>query len=82
MNVENVPVQSISEHGQKLLARVELPAPRSGEYGYVLRCQHCGFSYGVEGNEDWNRKCPKCQGGKPGTARVTMLKFDDIIGRL
>lgn len=32
----------------------------------VLRCEECGHEYGSNGSNNHNRKCPKCQGGKPG----------------
>lgn len=35
---------------------------------YKLKCQNddCGFKYGVNGTDIFQRKCPKCQGGRPG----------------
>lgn len=32
----------------------------------VLRCEKCGHEYGSNGSNNHNRKCPNCQGGKPG----------------
>lgn len=33
---------------------------------YVLRCGGCGREYGSNGSDIHQRKCPYCQGGKPG----------------
>lgn len=33
---------------------------------YRVRCSRCGLVYGANGTDGWQRKCPKCQGGKPG----------------
>lgn len=40
------------------------------QYVYVLRCGPCGGEYGANGSDIFQRKCPRCQGGKPG------LRFD------
>ena len=33
---------------------------------YKMRCGHCHHVYGANGSDVHHRKCPKCQGGKPG----------------
>lgn len=35
-------------------------------YLYVLRCERCGNEYVANGSDIFQRKCPQCQGGKPG----------------
>jgi hypothetical protein len=35
---------------------------------YVLRCGICGHEYGTNGTDIFQRKCPKCAGGRPGLA--------------
>jgi len=37
-----------------------------GQYVYIIQCTRCGLIYGANGSDIWERKCPKCQGGKPG----------------
>ena len=32
---------------------------------YHMTCLHCGHHYFANGTDIWQRKCPKCQGGKP-----------------
>ncbi len=40
----------------------------AGQNLYVLKCQRagCGFEYAEEGIRVHQRRCPKCDGGKPG----------------
>lgn len=33
---------------------------------YVLRCDMCTHEYGANGSDIHLRKCPACQGGRPG----------------
>lgn len=39
---------------------------RRGQAVYALRCGDCGFSYGCNGLDIKERRCPRCQGGVPG----------------
>ena len=32
---------------------------------YSLECLNCGNAYKSNGSDIWQRKCPRCQGGKP-----------------
>jgi hypothetical protein len=32
---------------------------------YAMECLNCGHCYKANGSDIWQRKCPKCQGGKP-----------------
>ncbi len=31
---------------------------------YLMKCGYCSFEYVANGCDVWQRKCPKCQGGK------------------
>lgn len=42
------------------------------QYMYELRCKHCGHTYGANGSDIHERKCPKCQGGRPGIPPARM----------
>jgi hypothetical protein len=33
---------------------------------FQLACSRCGHNYGANSGDIWERKCPKCQGGKEG----------------
>jgi hypothetical protein len=42
------------------------PGNDHGQYSYRLACLFCGHEYGANGTDIFQRKCPECQGGKPG----------------
>ncbi len=58
----------INKNGQKNLGRVEPKQEGSDnkQYTYVINCTKCGLIYGANGSDIFERKCPKCQGGRPG----------------
>lgn len=37
-----------------------------GQYVYELRCKHCGQTYGANGSDIFERKCPAYQNGRAG----------------
>jgi hypothetical protein len=39
-----------------------------GQRVYVLRCGACSHTYGANGCDVFQRRCPECQGGAPGIA--------------
>lgn len=43
-------------------------AMRRAQTIYALRCGDCGQSYGCNGLDIKERRCPHCQGGVPGEA--------------
>ena len=36
------------------------------QYVYHLRCEKCGAEYGANGSDIHLRRCPRCDGGRPG----------------
>lgn len=58
---------TVNENGQQVVRRAGRDAQgMAGQRVYALRCSRCGHEYGEEGIRVHLRKCPKCQGGKPG----------------
>jgi hypothetical protein len=53
-------------NGQTVFRATGLPGTDHGQSIYELHCLHCKESYGANGSDVWLRKCPNCQGGKPG----------------
>jgi hypothetical protein len=53
-------------NGQTVDRPTGLAGTDYGQSVYVLRCGHCSEEYGANGSDIWLRKCPKCQGGRPG----------------
>ena len=43
-----------------------LPGTYHGQSVYEMRCASCDTHYGANGSDAWQRKCPRCQSGRPG----------------
>lgn len=56
----------VNRNLQEVIARTELAGSDHGQRVYLLRCTRCGYQYGANGSDIFQRKCPMCQGGKPG----------------
>jgi hypothetical protein len=52
---------------QAVIAATALPGSDHLQKVYVLRCGRCGTEYGANGSGVFQRKCPTCQGGAPGS---------------
>jgi hypothetical protein len=59
-------IGSINRNSQEVIRRTDLPGSDHRQRIYVLRCHSCNLEYGANGTDVWLRKCPGCQGGKPG----------------
>ena len=55
----------VNKNGQINLGRTEERGTDHGQWFYKMECQNCGHVYKANGTDIWQRKCPKCQGGKP-----------------
>jgi hypothetical protein len=53
---------------QTVAERTDLPGTDHLQRIYVLQCEHCGTRYGANGSDIFERRCPTCQGGRPGLA--------------
>ena len=58
----------VNRNGQKVIRKTDLPGTDHNQKVYVLKCQgkDCGLTYGANGSDIFERKCPNCQGGKKG----------------
>jgi hypothetical protein len=36
------------------------------QYAYKVECLSCGYVYGANGSDLFQRRCPECDGGEPG----------------
>jgi hypothetical protein len=61
----------VNKHKQEVINCTEEPGTDFGQKVYVLRCSGCGFEYGANGSDIWERKCPNCQGGALGIPFVS-----------
>ncbi|MDX2224992.1 MAG: Swt1 family HEPN domain-containing protein [Rhodospirillaceae bacterium] len=57
-----------NKNGQVVTRKTDQPGTDHLQKVYVLTCKHCGHTYGANGSDAWQRKCPKCQAGRPGLA--------------
>jgi hypothetical protein len=56
----------VNEHGQEVIRATGKLGTDHGQYVFELKCQNCGHRYGANGSDIHERKCPQCQGGRPG----------------
>jgi hypothetical protein len=55
-----------NRNGQTVIRSTGMAGTDYGQYVYVLRCGSCGNEYGANGSDIHIRRCPVCQGGRPG----------------
>jgi hypothetical protein len=58
----------VNPHRQEVIQNTGKAGTDHVQYVYELKCQHCAQHYGANGSDIHERKCPVCQGGKPGLA--------------
>ncbi len=56
----------VNRNGQITIRDTGEPGTDFAARSFQLACSRCGFNYGVNSGDIWERKCPKCQGGAPG----------------
>ncbi len=62
--MSNTEPGNINENGQMTIAKTTWAGNSPKQKIYVLECQKCGFRYGANGADIFERKCPNCQAGK------------------
>jgi hypothetical protein len=53
---------------QVVMRATQLAGTDHGQHVYVLQCLNCRHEYGANGSDIFQRRCPYCQGGRPGLA--------------
>lgn len=56
----------VNAHGQVVIRNTGAPGTDHMQYTYQLACSRCGYVYGANGSDIHERRCPKCDGSKPG----------------
>jgi len=56
----------VNRNNQTVLRATGLPGTDHLQYVYVLGCGRCGEQYGANGSDVHVRRCPSCDGGRPG----------------
>ena len=69
----------INRNRQRVVRATDLPGNDHLQKIYILRCEDCGTEYGANGSDIFQRRCPKCQGGKPGLSmtKIRILSQQD-----
>lgn len=70
---EEMPIMKTTETGyinknnQRNNGRTDKAGTDFGQWYYAMEClnENCGHKYYANGTDIWQRKCPKCQGGRP-----------------
>jgi hypothetical protein len=56
----------INRNHQEVLSKTGLPGNDHNQVVYLLKCHTCGARYGANGSDIFQRRCPECDGGRPG----------------
>jgi hypothetical protein len=58
----------VNRNQQKCCGHRHVPGTDHGAISYKMQCLEpgCGKEYGSNGTDVFQRKCPRCQSGKPG----------------
>ncbi|MFB0487769.1 putative Zn finger protein [Methylobacterium sp. OAE515] len=56
----------VNRNSQEVIRRTDEPGNDHLQKVYVLRCHPCGHVYGANGTDIHLRRCPACDGGRPG----------------
>lgn len=51
---------------QRVVRTTGLPGNDHNQSIYVLHCDRCNTEYGANGSDIFQRRCPNCDGGRPG----------------
>lgn len=54
----------VNKNNQRNNGKTDEPGTDNGQWFYEMECLICGHKYKANGSDIWQRKCPKCQGGK------------------
>jgi hypothetical protein len=63
---------TVNRNGQITIRNTGEPGTDFGSYKYQVACSNCGYNYGANGGDIWERKCPKCGSGKLGLPLETI----------
>lgn len=58
----------VNRNRQEVIRKTDEPGTDHLQKIYVLRCHPCGSEYGANGSDIHIRRCPTCDGGRPGLA--------------
>jgi len=56
----------VNRNAQRVIRATGIPGTDQSKTSYVLECEQCQHRYAANGADIFERRCPKCQTGKPG----------------
>jgi len=56
----------VNKNRQRCCGTLDVPGTDENALAYKMECRLCGFVYGANGEDVFERKCPNCQDGEPG----------------
>jgi hypothetical protein len=56
----------VNKNRQRCCGTLDVPGSDENALAYKMECRLCGFVYGANGGDVFERKCPNCQDGEPG----------------
>lgn len=59
-------IDYLNRNNQLNCGHRNIPGTDNNAIAYKLECQFCSYEYGSNGTDIFQRKCPNCQGGRPG----------------
>jgi len=65
-NGESVEIGYFNPNGQQCCGHCGVQGTDHGQYAYKTECSICGYVYGTNGTDMYERRCPECQGGAAG----------------
>ena len=63
---ETTQIGFVNKNKQNCCGQRGLAGNDYGQLAYRMECLECGFVYGANGSDIFERKCPNCQGGAKG----------------
>lgn len=67
-NASTTQLGYINRNRQEVVARIGLRGNDHNQLVYLLKCHACGATYGANGSDVFQRRCPACDEGRPGLA--------------
>ena len=65
-NTKTTQIGYINSNSQINLGTRGIEGNDNNQFSYKLECQKCNFTYGSNGTDVFQRKCPNCQNGTEG----------------
>jgi hypothetical protein len=77
-------VGSVNRNRQIVLRKTDAPGNDHNQRVYVLACLNpdCRHQYGANGSDVFQRRCPNCQGGKPGLPVPPSRSPQDVLSAI